>query len=80
MKHYVETDGEIIFDYLNDYDEPSYCQSVVAASTVDNNKRYVLSDVNVTKLLHDHGDDVNEWKEDCKKYNDPTELLMWLGY
>jgi len=48
--------------------------------TSDNDKHYVLSDVNVIKLLHDHGADVNEWKEDCKRFNDPAEILMWLGY
>ena len=42
-----------------------YCQSVLDASTIDNDKHYVLSDTNVIKLLHDHGADVNEWKEDC---------------
>ena len=67
-------------NYLEDYDEPSYCQSVLDASTIDNNKHYVLSDVNVIKLLHDHGADVNEWKEDSHRYNDPLELLNWLGY
>ena len=75
---YVQDD--VLFIDGNNLDEPSYCQSVVAASTVDNNKRYVLSDVNVTKLLHDHGADVNEWKEDCKRFNDPEEILLWLGY
>ncbi len=68
-----------LFDSRYRFDESEYCQSVLDASSIDN-KRYVLSDVNVIKLLHDHGADVQEWKEDCKNYNDPTEILMWLGY
>ena len=69
-----------LFNSSYNFDESEYCQSVLDACTVDNNKRYVLSDVNVTKLLHDHGADVNEWQEDSKRYNDPEEILMWLGY
>ena len=68
-----------LFNSSYNFDESEYCQSVLDASSIDN-KRYVLSDVNVIKLLHDHGADVNEWQEDCKNYNDPTEILMWLGY
>ena len=68
------------YDYSTDYFESDYCSSVLDASLIDKNERYVLSDVNVTKLLHDHGADVNEWKEDCKRFNDPAEVLMWLGY
>ena len=75
---YVQDD--VLFIDGNNLDEPSYCQSVIEASSVDNKKRYVLSDKNVIKLLHDHGADVSEWKEDCKRFNDPTEILMWLGY
>ncbi len=74
--HYIAEDGEIIFDEF----ESPYCQSVIDASVLDKNHHYVLSDVNVTKLLHDHGADVNEWREDCKRFNDPEEILMWLGY
>ena len=69
-----------LFNSSYNFDESEYCQSVLDACTIDNNKRYVLSDVNVTKLLHDHGADVNEWKEDSHRYNDPQELLSWLGY
>ena len=68
------------YDYSTDYFESDYCSSVLDASLIDKNERYVLSDVNVVKLLHDHGADVKEWQEDCKRYNDPQELLMWLGY
>ena len=77
-ERYLE-DGYYFNEADNDY-ESQYCQSVLDASTIDNDKHYVLSDTNVIKLLHDHGADVNEWKEDCKRYNDPQELLMWLGY
>ena len=80
MKHYVETDGEIIFDYLQEYDEPSYCQSVLDASTIDETNHYVLSNANLMKLLEDHGASYSEWKEDCTRYNDPLEMLSWLGY
>ena len=59
---------------------PSILSILIDASLIDKNERYVLSDVNVVKLLHDHGADVNEWKEDCKRYNDPEEILLWLGY
>lgn len=62
------------------FDESEYCQSVLDASSIDDNKRYVLSNVNVIKLLHDHGADIKEWQEDSKRYNDPEEILMWLGY
>ena len=68
-----------LFNSSYNFDESEYCQSVLDASSIDN-KRYVLSDVNVTKLLHDHGADVKEWQEDSKRYNDPEEILMWLGY
>ena len=68
------------YNYNTDYFEADYCQSVLDASSLDNNKHYVLSDVNVVKLLHDHGANVNEWKEDCKRFNDPEEILLWLGY
>ena len=74
------TEENVLFHNGYNYDEGSYCQSVLDASSVNDNKRYVLSDVNVIKLLHDHGADVNEWQEDSKNYNDPTEILMWLGY
>ena len=77
-ERYLE-DGYYFNEADNDFDS-QYCQSVLDASSIDENKRYVLSDVNVIKLLHDHGADVNEWQEDCKRYNDPQELLMWLGY
>ena len=62
-----DNDENILFHDGNNYDEGSYCQSVLDASTIDDSKHYVLSDV-------------NEWKEDCKRFNDPAEVLMWLGY
>ena len=77
---YLIDEDNILFFEGNNYDEGSYCSSVIEASKLDKNNHYVLSDVNVIKLLHDHGADVQEWKEDCKNYNDPTEILMWLGY
>jgi len=67
-------------DYYDDEFESPYCSSVLDASKIVNEKHYVLSDLNVIKLLHDHGADVKEWTEDCKRYNDPEEILMWLGY
>ena len=76
----ISEDGELLFDLADNYDEPSYCQSVLNASKIVDKKYYELSNVNVIKLLHDHGADVNEWKEDCKRFNDPAEVLMWLGY
>ena len=76
--NYLE--DNILYHDGNNYDEGSYCQSVLDASSIDKNKHYVLSDTNVIKLLHDHGADVNEWREDCKRFNDPAEILMWLGY
>ena len=79
-KYLLDEEENTLFYNGYNYDEGSYCQSVLEASSIDDNKRYVLSDVNVTKLLHDHGADVQEWKEDCKRFNDPTEILMWLGY
>ena len=75
-----DNDENLLFHDGYNYDEGSYCQSVLDASTIDDSKHYVLSDKNVIKLLHDHGADVNEWKEDCKRFNDPAEVLMWLGY
>ena len=60
--------------------ESEYYASVLDASTIDNDKHYVLSDANVIKLLEDHNADVDEWKEDCKRFNDPEEILTWLGY
>tara|TARA_R100000278_G_scaffold89846_1_gene68509 strand:+ start:1865 stop:2113 length:249 start_codon:yes stop_codon:yes gene_type:complete len=80
LQKYLDTSNE---KYLLDEEkdtEDSYCQSVLNASILDTDKRYVLSDNNVTKLLHDHGADVKEWEEDSKRYNDPEELLQWLGY
>ena len=86
LQKYLDTSDERYLEdgyYFNEADndfESQYCQSVLDASTIDNDKHYVLSDVNVTKLLHDHGASVDEWKEDCIRYNDPAEILMWLGY
>ena len=68
------------FDYLKDYDEKSYCQSVLNAATIDKTNHFVLSNANLLKLLEDHGASYSEWKEDCTRYNDPLEMLMWLGY
>ena len=68
------------FDLNDDYFEQSYTNSVLLASKLDTSDRLVLSDTNVIKILHDHGADVNEWKEDRKRFNDPEEVLMWLGY
>ena len=68
------------YNYSTDYFESDYCTSVIDASVLDKNDHYVLSDTNVIKLLHDHGADVNEWREDCKRFNDPEEILLWLGY
>ena len=76
----ISEDGELLFDLADNYDEAPYCQSVLDASKIIDRKYYYLSDVNVIKLLHDHGADVNEWKEDSKRYNDPLEILSWLGY
>ena len=73
-------EDNILFHNGINYDEGSYCQSVLDASKIVDEKYYELSNVNVIKLLHDHGADESEWKEDCKRYNDPTEILMWLGY
>ncbi len=80
MKHHVNKDGEIIFDYLNEYDEQGYCQSVLNAATIDKTNHFVLSNANLMKLLGDHGASYSEWKEDCTRYNDPLEMLSWLGY
>tara|TARA_B100001996_G_C18201661_1_gene416256 strand:- start:172 stop:417 length:246 start_codon:yes stop_codon:yes gene_type:complete len=77
---YIIEDGELLFDLAENYDQPDYCQSVLNASKIVNSKHYELSDVNVIKLLHDHGADYSEWKEDCKRVNDPLEILLWLGY
>ena len=76
-----DNDENLLFHNGYNYDEGAYCQSVLdASSTINEGKRYVLSDKNVIKLLHDHGANVDEWKEDCKRFNDPEEVLMWLGY
>ena len=86
LQKYLDTSDERYLEdgyYFNEADndfESQYCQSVLDASSIDENKRYVLSDVNVIKLLHDHGADVKEWQEDSKNYNDPVEILNWLGY
>ena len=68
------------FDYLKDYDEKSYCQSVLNCATLDKTNHFVLSNANLMKLLEDHGASYSEWKEDCTRYNDPLEMLSWLGY
>ena len=67
-------------NYLEDYDEQGYCQSVLDACTVDTNNHYILSNANLMKLLEDHGASYSDWKEDCTRYNDPLEMLAWLGY
>ena len=41
---------------------------------------YQSLNANLLKLLHDHGASYSEWKEDCTRYNDPLEVLAWLGY
>ena len=80
MSTYLDQEDNMLFHDGYNFDEGSYCESVLNASKIDDNKHYVLSDKNVIKLLHDHGASVNEWKEDCKRFNDPAEVLMWLGY
>tara|TARA_R100000329_G_scaffold115956_1_gene95360 strand:- start:120 stop:356 length:237 start_codon:yes stop_codon:yes gene_type:complete len=74
-----EKDNTLFHNHWN-YDEGSYCQSVLSACTVDTKNQYILSNANLMKLLEDHGASYSEWKEDCIRYNDPAELLMWLGY
>ena len=76
----MTTTDNILFHNGYNYDEGSYCQSVLNAANELDGKYYRLSDANVIKILHDHGADVNEWKEDSQCYNDPCEILMWLGY
>ena len=74
-----QEDNTLFYNGYN-YDEGSYCQSVLDASTLEKGDHYRLSDVNVIKLLHDHGADAKEWQQDSICYNDPLELLSWLGY
>ena len=76
----VSDTKQIMFNYLKDYDEQGYCQSVLDACTIDTNNHYILSNANLMKLLGDHGASYSEWKEDCTRYNDPLEMLAWLGY
>ncbi len=82
LQKYLDTSDEkyLNFDYLKDYDEPSYVQSVLDCCTIDKSNHYVLSNANLMKLLEDHGASYSEWKEDCTRYNDPLEMLTWLGY
>ena len=49
-------------------------------TTIDKTNHFVLSNANLLKLLQDHGASYSEWKEDCTRYNDPLEMLSWLGY
>ena len=74
------TEDNILFHNGNNYDEGSYYQSVLDAATIDKTNHYVLSNANLLKLLEDHGASYSEWKEDCTRYNDPLEMLSWLGY
>ena len=67
------------FDYLQDYDEKGYCQSVLNAATIDKTNHFVLSNANLLKLLEDHGASYSEWKEDCTRYNDPLEMLSCVS-
>ncbi|ABX09463.1 tetratricopeptide repeat protein [Prochlorococcus marinus] len=76
-----DKEENILFHNGYTYDEGSYCLLVLEHSTFDEQSgSYVLSDSNVIKLLNDHGAGVNEWREDCKRFNDPHEILLWLGY
>ncbi len=77
-ERYLE-DGYYFNEADNDY-ESQYCQSVLDCCTVDTKNQYIISNANLTKLLHDHGASYSEWKEDCTRYNDPLEMLSWLGY
>ena len=74
-----QEDNTLFYNGYN-YDEGSYCQSVLDASTIDESNHYVLSNANLMKLLEDHGASYSEWKEDSTRYNDPLEVLAWLGY
>ena len=58
-----QEDNTLFYNGYN-YDEGSYCQSVLDASSLDKGDHYRLSDVNVIKLLHDHGANAKEWQED----------------
>ena len=73
-------EDNILFHNGYNYDEGSYCQSVLDACTVDTSNHYILSNANLMKLLEDHGASYSDWKEDCTRYNDPLEMLAWLGY
>ena len=69
-----------LFNSSYNFDESEYCQSVLDACTIDTNNHYILSNANLMKLLGDHGASYSDWKEDCTRYNDPLEMLSWLGY
>ncbi len=72
-----------INSYFNQADneyESQYCQSVLDACTVNTSNQYIISNANLLKLLEDHGASYSDWKEDCTRYNDPVEMLSWLGY
>ena len=79
LTHLNEEDNTLFYNGIN-YDEGSYCRSVIDACTIDTSNQYILSNANLLKLLEDHGASYSEWKEDCTRYNDPLEMLQWLGY
>ena len=81
LQKYLDSgDQRFQYDYDEMYFEEGYVQSVIDASKYINSGYYELSNVNVVKLLHDHGANFDDWKEDSRRVNDPVELLSWLGY
>ena len=69
---------ELFYEY--DFNDVDYCQSVINSATLIKQNHYELTDESVNNVLKYHDAKYQEWCEDCTRYNDPVELLKWLGH
>ena len=77
INHYVETDGEIIFDYDHSavYFESDYCNSFLEYT----NSEGLVSRSIAEKVCEDHGTTLEELLGDNITLNG-RDILEWLGY
>ena len=62
--------------FNHDLDYSEYCNSVIECTDYEGN----LSEPNLHKLLHDHGQSYHEYATDCGHDYHAHTVLSWLGY
>jgi hypothetical protein len=64
------------YDMYDNYFESDYCNSVLECCDLEGN----LSEPNLHKLLHDHGQSYHDYATDCGHDYHANTVLSWLGY